>query len=165
MAGKRLLIVWQSTTGATEQVARAVADAASTAGGIDVRLQHASQTHSADVLEADGYVFASPEYLASMGGLMKDFLDRCYYDILDQINGRPCAVTVCAGSDGQGAVRQIERILTGWRLRLIAPPLLICTQAQTRAAIQAAKRVPANELERAIELGATFAAGLSGGIF
>ena len=46
---------------------------------------------------------------------MKDFFDRTYYAVLDGINGRPYAALICAGSDGQNAARQIERIATGWR--------------------------------------------------
>ena len=48
---------------------------------------------------------------------MKDFFDRTYYAALDRIAGRPYATMVCAGSDGENAVRQIERICTGWRLK------------------------------------------------
>ncbi len=49
--------------------------------------------------------------------MLKDFFDRCYYPALGPSNGRPYACLVCAGSDGSGAVRQIERIATGWRLK------------------------------------------------
>jgi multimeric flavodoxin WrbA len=40
------------------------------------------------VLAADGYIFAAPENLAVLAGLMKDFFDRCYYPVLGRINGR-----------------------------------------------------------------------------
>ena len=60
-----------------------------------------------------------------MAGLMKDFFDRCYYPALGRIEGRPYAVMVCAGSDGSGAARQIERICTGWRLKAVAPALIV----------------------------------------
>jgi multimeric flavodoxin WrbA len=39
------------------------------------------------VLHADGYIFATPENLAAMAGMMKDFFDRTYYVALDRING------------------------------------------------------------------------------
>ncbi|MGB7739810.1 MAG: NAD(P)H-dependent oxidoreductase, partial [Steroidobacteraceae bacterium] len=63
-------------------------------------LLRAQDAQPDDVLGADGYLFATPENLASMSGLMKDFFDRTYYAALDRINGRPYAVMVCAGSDG-----------------------------------------------------------------
>ncbi len=118
-----------------------------------------------DLLAADGYVFACPENLAAIAGLMKDFFDRSYYGVLDHINGRPYATVVCAGSDGSNAVRQIARIATGWRLREIAPPLIVCTHAQTTEAILAPKVVPQAELDKGTELGAAFAAGLAIGAF
>ena len=165
MQGKSLLIVYQTSTGATEQIAGAIGRGASGETGLTVTLQLASATRATDILAADGYVFATPEYLAAMGGLMKDFFDRCYYEVVDQVAGRPYALAVCAGSDGHGAIRQIERIVTGWRLRAIAPPLLVLTHAQTSAAIRASKIVAPADLERATDLGAAFAAGLSSGIF
>ena len=92
---------------------------------------HALDAGPADVLAADGYIFATPENLAAIAGLMKDFFDRTYYAALERINGRPYATLICAGSDGQNAARQIMRIATGWRLRPIAEPLIVCTHAQT----------------------------------
>ncbi|NML27981.1 NAD(P)H-dependent oxidoreductase [Zoogloea dura] len=162
---KTLLIVHQSTTGATEQMASAVAAAARAGDEVDVRLLRATEASAADLLAADGYVFATPENLAAIAGLMKDFFDRSYYGALDQINGRPYAALVCAGSDGSNAARQIARIATGWRLREIAPPLIVCTHAQTPEAILAPKVVTPDELARGTELGAAFAAGLAMGAF
>lgn len=164
-SSKTLLVVYHSTTGATEQMAQAVAAAAQTEGGVTVRLLRAAEAGATDLLAADGYVFATPENLAAIAGLMKDFFDRSYYGALDRINGRPYASLICAGSDGSNAARQIARIATGWRLREIAPPLIVCTHAQTPEAILAPKQVPADEQARGAELGAAFAAGLAMGAF
>jgi len=56
--------------------------------------------------------------------MMKDFFDRTYYPVLNRITGRPYAILVCAGSDGENAARQIQRIATGWGLKAVAPPLM-----------------------------------------
>lgn len=162
---KTLLLVYHSMTGATRQMIEAVARGAGTEAGVSVRVLRAPDAGPDDVLGADGYVFATPENLAAIAGLMKDFFDRCYYPALDRINGRPYATLICAGSDGSNAARQIARIATGWRLRDIAPPLIICTRAQTPEAILAPKHVPAADLVRGEELGAAFAAGLAMGAF
>jgi len=162
---KTLLLVYHSMTGATRQMIEAVARGAGTEAGVSVRVLRAPDAGPDDVLAADGYVFATPENLAAIAGLMKDFFDRCYYPALDRINGRPYATLICAGSDGSNAARQIARIATGWRLRDIAPPLIICTRAQTPEAILAPKHVPAADLVRGEELGAAFAAGLAMGAF
>jgi multimeric flavodoxin WrbA len=130
-----------------------------------VHLLRAADAGPGDVLAAHGYLFATPENLATMSGLMKDFFDRCYYAALDRLNGRPYASLVCAGSDGTGAARQIERIATGWRLKCAAPPLIVCTHAQTPEDILRPKHIGAVDLKRCEELGAALAGGLSLGIF
>jgi multimeric flavodoxin WrbA len=162
---KRLLIVWHSHTGGSRQMAAAAADAARAEQGVEVCLRHATATEPADVLAAHGYLFVTPENLAGIAGLMKDFFDRVYYPVLDRLNGRPYAVMVCAGSDGSGAVRQIERIAKGLRLKAVAPPLIVITHAQTPEAILAPKTLGAGDLGRCAEVGAGLAAGLAAGIF
>lgn len=162
---KTLLIVYHTHTGGTLQMARAAADAASAEPGVAVRLRKAADAVADDVLAADGFLFATPENLAGMAGMLKDFFDRTYYAALDRVNGRPYATLICAGSDGAGAARQIERIATGWRLKPVAPPLIVCTHAQTPSAILAPKTIAADELARCAELGSAIAAGLALGIF
>ncbi len=132
---------------------------------ISVSLLTAETTRVEDVLGADGYIFATPENLAAMAGVMKSFFDRIYYPALDRLNGRPYATMICAGSDGENAARQITRIATGWRLKPIAPALIVCTNAQTPAAILAPKTIGAADLRRCEDLGALMATGLAAGIF
>jgi multimeric flavodoxin WrbA len=170
---KQLLIIWHSMTGGAAQMANAAADGARSAAreagaaetAVVVRLQPARHTTAEHVLASDGYVFVTPENLASMSGVMKDFFDRIYYPALERINGRPYACLICAGTDGTGAVRQIQRIATGLRLREVAPPLIVITRAQTPEAILALKRIAQPELARCQEIGAAFAAALASGIF
>ena len=162
---KRLLVVWHSHTGGARQMAEAAAAAAHAEEGVDVELKHAAAAGPADLLAADGYLFATPENLASMAGLMKDFFDRVYYPVLERLHGRPYALLVCAGSDGTGAVRQIERIATGLRMKAVAPPLIVITHAQTPEAILAPKTISPEELARCAEVGAALAAGLAAGVF
>jgi multimeric flavodoxin WrbA len=162
---KTLLIVYHSLTGGTRQMAEAAVRGARSEPDIDVRLLTAPEADGADMLAADGYIFATPENLAALAGKMKDFFDRSYYAAQDRINGRPYAMLICAGSDGENAARQIARIATGWRLRAIADPLIVCTHAQTPEAILAPKRIGSSDLNRCAQLGAAFAAGLATGIF
>jgi len=162
---KQLLVVFQSMTGGTRQMAEALVNGAGSEPGVAVRCLQAGEAGPDDLLAADACVFATPENLGAMAGLMKDFFDRCYYPVLDRIQGRPYAVMVCAGSDGSNAVRQIERIATGWRLRSMAPALVVCTHAQTPERILAPKQIPETDLQRCRELGAGLAQGLVLGVF
>ena len=163
---KTLLIVYHSMTGGTHQLAQAAAAGAEAEGAaVQTRLLRAVDAGPEDVLSADANVFATPENLASMSGLMKDFFDRNYYAALDRINGRPYAALICAGSDGSNAARQIDRIATGWRLKAIAAPLIVCTHAQTPEEILRAKQISPEDLRRCQELGTAMAAGLGLGVF
>ena len=152
-------------TGGTRQMAEAAAKGASSEPGVRAHLLHASAAGASDVVNADGYIFATPENLAAISGVMKDFFDRAYYAVLDRIVGRPYATLICAGSDGENAARQIERIVAGWRLKAVAPPLVVCTFAQTADEILRPKIIGAHDLARCAEVGATLAAGLGLGIF
>ncbi len=144
-------------------MAEAAAAAAREEGA--VILKTAEQAGPEDLLSAAGYIFCAPENLAAIAGLMKDFYDRCYYPVLGQIEGRPYAQMVCAGSDGANAVAQTARIATGWRLKEVQAPIIVCTHAQTPEAILAQKVIPEVELEKCRELGMAMAAGLNMGVF
>lgn len=162
---KILLIVYHSMTGGTRQMVEAAKSGAAAEEGVAVRVLHATQAGPTDVLAADGLIFATPENLAAISGQLKDFFDRSYYAALDRLNGRPYACLVCAGSDGHNAVRQIERIATGWRLKPVAEPLIVCTHAQTPEAILAHKQIGEDDLARCRALGEAMAAGLALGVF
>ena len=164
MEVKRLIVIQHSMTGGTLQMAGALVAGAAAETEVNTRCLHATEAGPDDLLAADGCVFATPENLGTMSGLLKDFFDRCYYPVLDQLNGRPYATLICAGSDGQGAARQIERIVTGWRLKAIAPPLIVITHAQTPERILQPKRIGEEDLQRCRELGEAFAAALALGV-
>ncbi len=158
-----LLIVYHSRTGGSRQMAHAAYEGARSEG--NARLLEASDAGPDDLLNAQGYLFCAPENLATVSGEMKEFFDRCYYPVLDRIEGRAYALMICAGSDGTGAARQMTRIATGWHLKEAQPPMIICTQAQTPEAIQAPKTLGEADLSHCRDLGAAMAAGLSMGVF
>jgi NAD(P)H-dependent FMN reductase len=166
MSGKRedeavLAIVWHSRTGAAEAMAGAARAGAGDAG----RLIAAAEARPEMLLDASAYLFVCPENLGGLTGMMKEMFDRCYYPLLGRIEGRAYATAIAAGSAGQGAQAQIDRIVTGWRLRRVAEPIIVNLNAQTPEAILAPKVVPADSLRQCRELGAALAEGLRLGVF
>jgi len=161
LLGIRLAIVWHSRTGA----ARAMADAARDGAGDAGELIAAQDATPERLLAASGYLFVCPENLAGLTGAMKEMFDRAYYPLLGRIEGRAYASAIAAGSDGRGAQVQIDRIVTGWRLRRVADPLIVVTHAQTPEAIAAPKRLGPDDIGRCRELGAALAEGLRLGVF
>lgn len=164
----QLLIVWHSRTGTARQLAHAAFEGATevlreldSETGVKLVMRSAAEATLEDILNADAYLFCAPENLGALSGAMKEFFDRHYYGALDRIAGRPYGLLIAAGSDGQGAQRQAERICTGWRLRLAAPAHIVNTEAQTPEAIRAEKQLDAGQREAARVLGGTLAALLA----
>ncbi len=151
----RLLLVYGGHPGGrTDQLQAAVqAGARTVAPAIDLMVRRALDCGPAELLEATGILLGTPEHFGYMSGALKDFFDRTYYPTEGRMQGRPYALFVSAGNDGTGAIRSVERIVTGCGWVAIAPPLLVTGDPDEGA------------LERARELGGLMAAGLDAGIF
>lgn len=154
-----LLVIWHSRTGASEAMARAAAEHKA------ARLIRAEDVAPDDLLSSHGFLFVGPENLAALSGAMKEMFDANYYAVLGQIEGRPYATILAAGSDGEGAQRQLDRIATGWRLKRVADPMIVNFAVQTSEAILAAKTVPPDVLDDCRELGIAIAEGIELGVF
>ncbi|WP_300380027.1 flavodoxin family protein [Henriciella sp.] len=161
----KLLIVYFSRTGGAEQMAKAAYEAARSEEDTETILKWAEDAGPDDLLNADGYIFCAPENLAAIAGGMKEFFDRSYYAVLGKIEGRPYAQMVCAGSDGQNAMKQTARIATGWRLKMAQEGFIVCTHAQGKDEILGDKTISDDDLARCRELGEAMAAGLAMGVF
>ncbi|RGP40751.1 hypothetical protein BPTFM16_01039 [Altererythrobacter insulae] len=161
MTEPHLLIAWHSRTGTS----KALAEHAASGAGETGRLLRASEVTPDHLVAASAYLFICPENLATMSGEMKEMFDRCYYPVLGRIEGRAYASIIAAGSDGEGAQRQLDRIATGWRLKRVADPHIVITHAQTADQIAAQKSLGASEIELARMLGASLSEGLKMGIY
>lgn len=161
IAENTLLIAWHSRTGAS----RAMAQAAAQGSGDRALIVPAQDVTPEHFLGCGAYLFVCPENLASMSGVMKEMFDRCYYPVLGRIEGRAYATAIAAGSDGEGAQRQIDRIAKGWRLRRVAEPLIVNCHAQTPEEILAEKRLTRDQLHQCQKIGAGLAEGLAIGLY
>jgi multimeric flavodoxin WrbA len=152
---KHLLIVFHSRSGGTRALADAVVAGASDPEieGVEVRERLAFDADSDDVAWCDAVILGTPENFGYMSGALKDFFERIFYVLVDKTPGLPYALFVKGGHDGEGAVRSVERIVTGLKWRAVLPPLLVTGELADE------------HLERAHELGLTLAAGLEAGVF
>lgn len=153
------LVIWHSRTGASEQMARAAAKHEA------ARLVRARDVTADDLLSAAGYLFVGPENLAALSGEMKEMFDVNYYTVLGKIEGRPFATIIAAGSDGEGAQRQIDRIAKGWRLKRVADPMIVNFSAQSPEEILAEKAPSDRVLAECEQLGLAIAEGIVLGVF
>jgi NAD(P)H dehydrogenase (quinone) len=76
----KVLIVYHSRTGHTEQMARGVVHGAQSVPGTDVRLKKVGEVTADDLFESDAVVVGSPVYWSNMSGEIKTFFDRWQFD-------------------------------------------------------------------------------------
>jgi multimeric flavodoxin WrbA len=152
---RHLLVVYQSRSGGTQAMTDAfVAGATDDAiDDVQVRVMRATDAGPDDVQWSNAIALGTPENFGYMSGLMKDFLERVYYECLDKTAGLPYVLYVKASTDGQGAVSSVERIVAGLRWKAVQPAFVVVGDLR------------ADDLERCTELGMTLAAGLEAGIY
>ena len=152
---RHLLVVYHSRSGGTQALADAVIAGATDdeVDDVDVRVKGAFDARTEDLRWCDGVLLGTPENFGYMSGALKDFFERIYYSLLDETRGLPYALFVKGGHDGEGAIRSVERIVTGLGWKSVLAPVLVVGDIDSAA------------LERCHELGITFAAGLEAGVF
>ncbi len=148
-----LLIIYHSQGDKTTQLAQAVYAGARQEVDVETILKKAFDAHLDDLLWADGIIFGTPENFGYMSGALKDFFDRTYYPAEPHQLNLPYGLFISAGNDGSGAVREIDRIASGYPLRRIAEPLIAVGELDSK------------KLEQANDLGLSIAAGLAMGVF
>ncbi len=152
---KHLLIVYHSKTGNTQKLAEAVLKGAQDkeVTEVEVRYLQAPEAGPDDLRWADGLLLGTPENFGYMSGMMKDFLDRTYYEVEGELQALPYAIFISAENDGSGAVNAIQRIANGYPF------------VEVHEALIAKGEVTDEHLQACRELGLTLAAGLEAGIF
>jgi hypothetical protein len=142
MPAKRLLVLSHSRAGSTARLTEAAL------GGI----AQVDAVVPAAIDVADAALVLTPARFGAVAGLTKDLFERIYpwfEEVPDVRPGMPWTMVAKGASDPTGAVRDLERILTGLRWKQVLPPLVV-TGDLTDAHLAAAE-----------DLAATLAAGLA----
>lgn len=157
---KKLLLVWHSQFGGTAQMAAAARAGAGAVDGIDVLFREARAAEAVDLRACDAMLVATSENFGAVAGMTKDFFERVFYPCEHDVAGKPYAVIVCAATDGTGAMRDIDRIATGLRMKKVLPGVTYKSGITARAHV-----VPTPVLDACATLAATLAAGVVEGIY
>jgi multimeric flavodoxin WrbA len=147
----QLLLVHHTPSPAVHSMFEAVKSGATDRSieGVEVVARAALAATAVDVLAADGYVVGTTANLGYMSGALKHFFDLVYYPCLEETARRPYGVYIHGNSDTDGALRAIEKIVTGLQWRLAHEPVSVIGE-------------PAKaDLDACWDLGATLAAGLT----
>jgi multimeric flavodoxin WrbA len=149
----KILIVYHSQTGHTQQMAEAIAEGAKAIENTEVILKKASEATLDDLLSCNGLAIGTPENFGYMSGMIKDYFDRTYNDAQDKVFRKPYVIFISAGNDGTGALRAIERIALGYKFKSVFSPVI------------AKGRITEEILEQCREMGGTLAGGCALGIY
>ncbi|UJJ31186.1 flavodoxin family protein [Halopseudomonas maritima] len=155
MTSKQLLIVAHAPSPNTRKLAEAALRGARHPDieHVEARWVPPLEAQPEDVLQADAIILGTTENLGYMSGALKDFFDRCYYPVLEEKQGLPCALYIRAGMDGTGTRRAVESIVTGLRWHWVQTPLTLRGDWQ-------------DAFEQQVEeLGMYMAAGLDSAVF
>jgi len=151
---KTLLVVHHTSSPATRELLEAVLagtrDPEIT--GVTVRSVPALHATPVDVLGADGYLFGTSANFGYMSGALKHFFDTVYYPCLDTVAGRPYGLWVHGNNDTAGAVKSVQKIVTGMEL------------VQSAQIVEVTGPIDAAVRESCYELGATIAVTVAGDI-
>lgn len=129
----RLLVVHHTPSPNLQALLEAVVQGAGADGleEVEVVVRPALGATEVDVLAADAYVLGTPANLGWMSGALKHFFDRVYYPCLDATRRRPYGLYVHGNDDTLGAVRSVERVVTGlaWE-QVVAPVSVVGTPSR-----------------------------------
>jgi len=106
----KVLIVYDSRTGNTEKMARAVADGARTAKGAKVTILKVDQARMNDLIASDAIILGSPTYYGDMTAKMKAFIDRTN-SIHGKLAGKVGGAFTSSGDTACGAETCVLSIL------------------------------------------------------
>ncbi len=155
MADARLLVVWHSNSGHTQEMVDLVLAGARDpeAGDVEVRDVHALEATADDVLWSTGVLLGTPAHFGYMSGALKHFFDNAYTPLLEATRGLPYALFVKGSTDTDGAVAAVRKIVKGLEWREVQEPLTVVGELTD------------DQRAACTELGQTLAAGLAMGIF
>ncbi|MCW2528267.1 MAG: hypothetical protein JWM76_3127, partial [Pseudonocardiales bacterium] len=141
-------VVHHTTSPSTQAMLESILVGARTdeVSGVDVVAVAALHATAVDVLDADGFLLATPVNIGYMSGALKHFFDQMYYPCLNSRRGAPYGLALHSNGDPTGALRAVQAITTGLGWVESHEPLVV-------------RDTPAkDDLQRCWDLGATMAA-------
>ena len=115
----KVLVIYHSQSGNTEEMAKAVMKGAKSIGGIEVIFKKATEATLEDLVSSSGIAVGSPDYFSYMAGAVKDFFDRTFYPSQGKVTGKPCVLFVSGGGGGKPALKSLKRICESFKFKQI----------------------------------------------
>jgi len=116
----KVLVIYHSQTGNTEEMAKAVSEGVSSIAGAEAVLKKAMDANVQDLFDCDAFAFGTPTYGGYMAGMVKDFFDRIAFGWVGQGQPKPFACFGSAGGDTHEGIASIEALATAMQLQKTA---------------------------------------------
>jgi multimeric flavodoxin WrbA len=113
----KVLIVYHSQTGNTEEMARAVAEGARSVAGTDVVLKRAFDANADDLIGCDAVAFGTSTNFAYISGGLKDFFDRSLIQCQDKTTDTPYCTFTSSGMGKRKALDILDGICSAFKLK------------------------------------------------
>ena len=153
----KILVLYDSLTGNTQQMAELVAKGAKRIPGMQVRLRSVDQARQKDVLWCDGIAVGSPTNMGVLSWKMKKFWDQEMQDQWSKIDGKiGCAFSSSGGWGGGSELccLSILTVLMNFGFLVFGIPDYVAPQLTLHyGAICAGKPLKPEEKDACIKLG------------
>ena len=124
----KILIIYDSNTGNTEKLAKAVAKGVEMCQ-VTVVMKRTEEVDLQEVIDANGYAIGSPSHFSVMSGKILTLLTKLY-PIRNKMAGKPMGVFT-TGTGGQVvALENIDRIIGVFNPMFIKPGIVIETVSE-----------------------------------
>ena len=97
----KVLVVYDSETGNTEKMAKAISDGIKE-GGHDVEVKHVDETSLDDLVAADSVILGSPTHFCTMSVKMKGLIDKSIEIYPDKLRNKIGAAFTSSGAIAGG---------------------------------------------------------------
>ena len=116
-----LLILYNTRTGNTELMAKAVEDGAKTVQGVEVTLTY--HAHPEELQNADAVIIGAPTYNHHMTIDIQDLLEKTAQENITP-KGKIAAVFGSYGWSGEAPQQVLEVLQNKFQMKIMAPPIL-----------------------------------------
>jgi flavorubredoxin len=131
---KQVLIVYHTQSGNTEKAAVEVAAGVRSVEGAEPVVKLAADAGTEDLLGCDAACFGTPDYMAYMAGMLKDFFDRTQGPVDKQNRDKPYGVFITYAGKGGGAVESVQLMCKALRMREVAEAVRVKNAPDEEAA-------------------------------
>jgi NAD(P)H dehydrogenase (quinone) len=102
----KILVAYHTFSGNTEQMAKAIAEGAQEAEGVEISLKKISDVTLEEFSSADAVAFGAPNTFGGMAGALREFFDRAW-SVRESAADKPVAVF---SSENEGVKQALEEI-------------------------------------------------------